>query len=222
MSRTVRVSRIGAEGHPLAIIEAFAPDPEALRSAAAGAVWQPAGRSYPGISAPVPPGYLRDAAPLLSDVLGQVFGLRHGARVLDARFSIVTTAPELLAPAQRVPHVDAIEPGRIALVHYLAPDGADGTAFFRHRSTGHESLNAARQADYFTRLAAETAAHPPGGYITADSPLFERIALIESRFNRAILYPSALLHSGAIAPDATLSPDPLAGRLTITAFLAGQ
>ena len=61
---------------------------------------------------------------------------------------------------------------------------------------------------------------PPASYITGDTALFERTMTAEARYNRALLYPSYLLHSGAIAPDATLSPDPAIGRLTVTAFLS--
>ena len=37
--------------------------------------------------------------------------------------------------------------------------------------------------------------------------------------NRAVIYRSSLLHSGAIAPGAALGDDPARGRLTVTAFL---
>jgi hypothetical protein len=37
-----------------------------------------------------------------------------------------------------------------------------------------------------------------------------------------VIYRSALLHSGAIAPDAVLDSNPATGRLTVTAFLSTQ
>jgi hypothetical protein len=43
--------------------------------------------------------------------------------------------------------------------------------------------------------------------------------MIEAQYNRALLYRSHLLHSGAIRMDGGLSPEPEHGRLTITAFL---
>jgi hypothetical protein len=136
----------------------------------------------------------------------------------------VTTPPGELDQAQRLPHVDTIDPGRVALVHYLALDDVGGTAFFRHRATGFETISAARAATYRARLDMELrdAGAVPTGYITDDTALFERIALAEARFNRAVIYPSALLHSGAIRADAPLDPDPATGRLTITAFLAAK
>lgn len=58
----------------------------------------------------------------------------------------------------------------------------------------------------------------PVGYIAGDTALFERTAVAPSRYNRALLYRSYVLHSGAISPDASLSPDP--ARLTVTGFFA--
>jgi hypothetical protein len=134
---------------------------------------------------------------------------------------MVTMPPDRLTIEQRLPHVDATSPGRIALIHYLSADDSDGTAFFRHRATGFETITAAREASYYSRLTAEL--HdtwaPPFAYMRDSTPLFERTTLIDARCNRALIYRSSLLHSGAISPDAALSPEPANGRLTVTAFL---
>lgn len=214
----------GHERQPLAIIDGFAADPDMLRAAAAARRFTPAGAHYPGIRAPLPPEYFQAQHAILATVLRDVFDHRESMRVLDASFSIVTTPPPALSVQQRLPHVDAVEPGRIALVHYLSPEGGDGTAFYRHRATGFETIDEARAPAYFDRLAAELrdTGPPPTAYIAADTPLFERSALVEARYNRAVLYRSAMLHSGAIGPGAVLSPDPATGRLTITAFLCAS
>ena len=60
---------------------------------------------------------------------------------------------------------------------------------------------------------------PPSAYIADSTPLFERTALVAAQPNRAVIYRSSLLHSGAIAPGAALGDDPARGRLTVTAFL---
>lgn len=211
---------IGRERQPLVVIDHFAPDPDSLRAAAIASRFEPARRHYPGIRAALPDGYLAAQRAILAAVLSEVFGHHGRVRVLDASFSIVTAAPEALSTEQRLPHVDAVEPGRIALVHYLSPDDGDGTAFFRHRATGFETVDEARAPAYFDRLGVELRENPPGpAYIAGDTPLFERTALVEARCNRAVIYRSALLHSGAIGPGAALSPDPATGRLTVTAFL---
>lgn len=133
----------------------------------------------------------------------------------------MTRPPEDLHVRQRLPHVDAYGRERIALVHYLSPTDEDGTAFFRHRGTGFETIDATRAPSYFGKLEDELGERAvPAGYIAGDTALFERTAVAPSRYNRALLYRSYVLHSGAISPDASLSPDPALGRLTVTGFFA--
>lgn len=212
--------RIGGEGQPIAIVDGFHPDPDSLRAAALAAKFEPGRHHYPGIRAALPADYFAKVRPALVPVLREVFGV-SGVDLLDASFSIVTTPPGELGVEQRLPHVDAVQPGRIALVHYLAPTGGDGTGFFRHCATGFETIDAARSAGYLATLNAELRADPPAAaYPFGDTSLFERIAHVEARYNRAVIYRSALLHSGAIAADAVLDPDPATGRLTVTAFLS--
>ena len=82
------------------------------------------------------------------------------------------------------------------------------------RLDGEKSVAAA----YLDELRKGGAPEP--AYIRDSTTLFERTTVVEPRYNRALIYRSALLHSGAIGPDAVLSADPAAGRLTVTAFLA--
>lgn len=218
----IAASGIGHEGQPLVTIDDFSAHPDHLRAAALRAQFEPAGQHYPGIRAPLPPEYLDDHLPVIARMLREVFGRYGRVQVIDASFSIVTTLPEALSVHQRLPHCDAFTADRIAFIHYLSPDNSDGTAFFRHRSTGFETINESRRAGYLEQVDAEMRENGlhDARYIADDTALFERIALADARYNRALLYPSFLLHSGAISPDATLSPDPAKGRLTVTAFLA--
>src|SRR3546814_17752798 len=72
-----------------------------------------------------------------------------------------------------------------------------GTAFFRHRATGFETVNEERRAAYAAALDAELAtAPPPPGYIAGDTDAFERIHAAEARYNRALLYRSWNLQIG--------------------------
>ncbi|WHU04545.1 DUF6445 family protein [Sphingomonas sp. NIBR02145] len=210
--------RIGSESQPIAIVDGFHPDPDALRAAALAATFEPGRHHYPGIRAPLPAEYFAQVRPALVPVLREVLGAAS-VELLDASFSMVTTPPAELGVEQRLPHIDAVQPGRIALVHYLSE--GDGTAFFRHRATRFETIDAARSAGYLATLNAELRADPPeAAYPFGDTKLFERIAHVEARYNRAVIYRSALLHSGAISPDAVLDGDPATGRLTVTAFLS--
>lgn len=217
----ITARRIGNEQQPIAIVDGFHPDPEALREAARAASFGAARRHYPGIRAELPANYFAQVRPALTAVLSEVFGAPRKIDLLDASFSIVTAPPDTLTVEQRLPHIDAVAPGRIALVQYLSRDDGDGTAFFRHRATGYETIDQARAADYLARLDADLRGTlPPAAYVNGDTPLFAEIGRVEARYNRAVLYRSAQLHSGAISPDARLDANPMTGRLTVTAFLA--
>lgn len=217
---TITARRIGREEQPVVVVDGFHPDPDGLRAHAVASAFEPARHHYPGTRAALPPDYFDAVRPALALVLREVFGVAGGTDLIDASFSIVTTPPDRLSVPQRLPHVDAVDAGRIALVHYLSPEGSDGTAFYRHRRTGFESIDRARAGTYYPLLDAELTGHPPQpGYMNGSTSLFERIDGVEARFNRAVIYRSALLHSGAIRPDAVLSDDPATGRLTVTAFL---
>lgn len=212
--------RIGVERQPIAIVDHFHPDPDGLRDVAATARFEPARRRYPGVRAALPDDYFQAVRPALSGVLAHVFGHRGGIALLDASFSIVTTPPDRLSIEQRLPHFDAVDPARIALVHYLAIGESGGTAFYRHRATGFETVDGGRAAPYLDAVNAELAeTPPPPAYIDGSTDRFERVSAVDARYNRAVIYRSALLHSGAIPPGAVLSADPAEGRLTVTAFL---
>ncbi|HEV2599415.1 DUF6445 family protein [Sphingopyxis sp.] len=217
-----RVESIGADAQPLAIVDDFAPDPDALRRSAGAAGFVPALHHYPGVRAELPADYLSNQLPVIAAVAAQAFGRSGPVSVVDASFSIVSTPADALSIPQRLPHVDAFTADRIALVHYLSPEDGDGTAFYRHRATGFERVDAARRDLFFRHLDTEIryGGPPPPGYVLGDTPLFECVRSEPARYNRALLYRSWSLHSGAISPDSRLSADPGAGRLTVTAFLS--
>lgn len=222
MTPRISARRIGHEAEPVVIVDDFAPDPDGLRRFAQACRFEPAGDHYPGIRAALPKHCLKAVADPMALIFREAFGVTGRVRVLDASYSIVTEAPSALTLAQRLPHVDATAPGRLAMVHYLGAETFGGTAFYRHRSTGYETISEGRSAGYFASLKHEIALHPPQDYIAGDTPLFERIGGVEARFNRAVFYRSHLLHSGAIPSGARLSADPAQGRLTITGFFAAD
>lgn len=217
-----RVETIGSEAQPLVVLDDFAPDPDALRQFAAAADFARALNHYPGVRAALPENYLATQLPVIVEAAAAAFGREGALHVVDASFSIVATPPGELTIPQRLPHVDAFTADRIALVHYLSPEGGDGTAFFRHRATGFETVNEARRDLFFRHLDTEIrhGGPPPPGYMRSDTPLFECVRTEPARYNRALLYRSWNLHSGAISAASALTADPVAGRLTVTAFLS--
>ncbi len=219
---TVAVESIGAEAQPLVILDDFAADPGGLRNFAAAADFAPALNHFPGVRAELPDDYLAKQLPIITAAVAEAFGRTGPVLVVDASFSIVSTPAAMLSIPQRLPHIDAFTADRIALVHYLSPAGGDGTAFFRHRSTGFETVDETRRDLFFRHLDIEMrhSGVPPSEYVLGDTPLFECVRSEPARYNRALLYPSWNLHSGAIAADNPLSADPGEGRLTVTAFLS--
>lgn len=183
---------------------------------------------YPGVRAPLDPAVCRAWLGELSPMLDQWFGEGDGAAprpwAMQAWYSLVTTAPADLAPIQRLPHVDGTDPQQIAMMLYLDRTGPasrhGGTAFFRHRSTGLDSLTAETYPRYAAAVQADVARTglPPAVYPTDGAPHFARAHVAEGRFNRAVFYRGNILHSGVIDNAAPLSPSPTGGRLTINAF----
>lgn len=219
---SVRIETIGAEAQPLVIVDDFAPDPDGLRSFAQAADFTAALNHFPGVRAVLPADYLTAQLPVIAAAAAEAFGRAGPITVVDASFSIVSTPAGELTIPQRLPHIDAFTEDRIALIHYLSPEGGDGTAFFRHRSTGFETVDETKRDLFFRHLDIEMrhGGVPPPEYVRGDTPLFECIRTEPARYNRALLYRSWNLHSGAISPKNMLSADPGAGRLTVTGFLS--
>jgi hypothetical protein len=212
---------MGEERHPVIVIDDFAPDPDAMRAAAAQLEFVSFhDQYYPGTRAIAPPEYYRTVCETVTDSLREFFGCR-AVRLQQAYYSLATTPRRCLSQAQRLPHYDTVYENYYAAVHFLCPAVFGGIAFFRQCRTGFETVNAARQPRYSEFLDAGLAQHgdPQPRYIAGDSPLFDQIGLIEARWNRAVIFRGNCLHSGAISNAIELSNDPLNGRLTVVSFL---
>jgi hypothetical protein len=213
---------LGREGAPLLVIDNFVAEPERLVKKAATAPFGAGGRFYPGIRAKAPPSYEHFLIARLQPLLVEHFGLAsRELRLTMCHFSLVTTAAAQLAPMQRIPHVDALSPEGFATVHYLFKGNLGGTAFYRHRATGYESLDEARGPEYFRVLETESAGpdRPDVKYINGDTALFEQIARADGVFNRMLVYRRNSLHSGAIDDAFVPDADPRTGRLSINSFI---
>ena len=221
--RRVRVEAIGRERQPVVVIDDCLADFEAWRAAAAGERFVAIGPYYPGVRAHVARDWADALRAELAPVVAEAFALDRVPPLVDCFYSIVTTPPSALAPIQRLPHIDGLEPDRLAILIYLSGEAQGGTAFFRQRATGYETIDAARFPAFEAALHAGVSANglPPTAYIAGDTPLYEQVAEVEARPNRAIIYRSHLLHCARIPAGAPLSPDPRDGRLTVNAFLFG-
>lgn len=219
----ITVRPMGREGEPLVIIDGFSGAVDALLEAGYAATYQHAGASYPGIRSWADPSYLDRRRPLMMQIMKQVFGFGRGVRLDASTFSLVTLAEAQLAPLQRIPHYDHAGGEVVAVMHYLMGQESGGTAFYRHRRTGFETITPAREQAYNAALAQDERAHgmPPPRYFHGNSDWFEQIDEVEARPDRLVLYRGRQLHSGVIPDASRLSADPRHGRLTINMFLIG-
>ncbi|VXC36284.1 DUF6445 family protein [Sphingomonas sp. 8AM] len=219
---TLTVLHVGAEREPVLVIDCATGQVDALRAFAAGqAAFAPAasvGSGYPGLLGTAPVAYIDAMVRGILPLIATHF-TGHPVRPARARgnFSLVTTAPDALTAEQRVPHVDTADRLQFATVHFLSPGNRDGTAFFRHRATGFETLDAARLPTYQAARADDPA--PPSRYCTGADDGFEAIEIVPALPDRLILYRAALLHSGWITTLPAQAADPRHGRLTGNLFL---
>lgn len=222
--------RVGNEQAPIVVIDDFSGRLGDILDIAAALAPYPriAGNYYPGLRRIIRPEdkaadayaaqLCRDAAPFI----GGAFGIQ-GFSLVEASFSIVTTAPDELQPTQRIPHFDTVDPNYLALLHYVNVADGTGTAFYRHRATGIERVTERDLPRFIPSMEAELATIPEdSGYINASNRFFEQIGAVEAVSDRLIIYQGSLLHSGIIPPGMALHGDPLHGRLTANLFIKGN
>lgn len=219
--RKLRIERIGAERTAVAVIDECLAAPEAAVALAASLPFAPIGPHYPGVRAALGGAVAAAFGAELANVTAEALGISAARWAGDCFFSLVTARPESLAPIQRLPHFDGLEKTRVAALLFLARSDFGGTAFYRHRATGFETVTADRYPAYGAALQADVAAHglPPADYIGDGAPLFDEVATFEPVFNRLLLYRGNALHCSRIRNAAALNADPRAGRLTLNLFL---
>ena len=216
---------VGNEKEPVVTVDKLLRNPGALVDFAEREVeftpaWTTNG-GYPGVRAPAPVNYANKLVRALSPLIDKAYSLGPLKPVrADCYLSMVTLKPDQLAPLQSIPHIDIADPLRFAFLHFLCDDHFGGTSFYRHRSTGFETINSQQETEYLKARDQELADKGPlAEYISGDTTHYEKTATIAARQNRVLIYRSQLLHSGQIPPDMNFSSDPRKGRLTANVFV---
>jgi len=216
--------RFGRGQHPVVVVDEFTGKRDAIVEIAAALAPFPSEEGFfPGLRRYITredeaafayaTGALQAVGPFISGAFGH-----DSYDWVEASFSIVATPPDRLVPPQRAPHFDSSDPADLAVLHYLCD--TEGTAFYRHRLTGIEQVDAANSDLFISH--ARPAALAARGYIHDSDPDYERIGHVEGVADRLVIYRGSLLHSGIIPPGATLSADPRKGRLTANLFVYGR
>lgn len=222
--------RVGATQSPIVVIDDFSGDVAAIIAMAESLAPFPHVRSgyYPGLRRMIErtdteaDAYVERTCEVAGQFIAGAFDF-DSFDLIEASFSIVSTEPEDLRPAQRAPHFDSPDPAHLALLHYLRVPAASGTAFYRQRATEIERVTDAN-VDEFVAVATRSAAALPhgAGYIQGSDPFYEQIGVVEAVPDRLVIYQGSLLHSGIIPDGVPLSADPREGRLTANLFVRGQ
>lgn len=222
-SGKIHLELIGKEQNPFIIIDDFYPSPQKLVEFAMHANDFKEDKSdfYPGVRLCLPEYYAEFVISYISQHLLTLID-RPQSRKLESTLcalSIASQSPDTLLPIQRIPHFDTVDQNQWAFLHYLCKETHGGTGFFRHRHSGFESINENRRKQYQRVLEDEaiTKGLPDKQYVAGSGQLFEMYHKVKVRFNRAIFYPSHLLHSGLISEwQATDIPS---SRLTANTFI---
>ena len=221
---TPALHRFGNSQSPVVTLDNVGGDASAIVEIAAALAPFPAkhGTYYPGLRRIITEAdtaahaYVMRLVEAATPHLKGDFGLER-FDLLEASFSMVTTAPGALIPPQRVPHFDSTDPGYIALLHYLSD--TEGTGFYRQRLTGIETVSERNLPSFIHAARRESAALT--GYISGSNQHFEQIGQIAGTADRLAIYQGCLLHSGIIPPRPAFSDDPRRGRLTANLFVRG-
>jgi uncharacterized protein DUF6445 len=224
LHQDIRIARltIGTEKAPLLVIDNFVSDADELVANAASKPYAASMRYFPGVRSKASLAYQQLFDTELKPTLLDFFGLQGTTlRFGMCHYSLITTPADKLATLQRIPHVDSLGWQGLATIHYLFRKKLGGTAFYRHRKTGFEYLDEARQETYLQCLVRECDGPdaPAAEYINGDTALFEQIAKQEGLFNRLLVYRRNSLHSGCIGRDFVPDANPLSGRLSINCFI---
>ena len=216
--------RVGEAQSPVVVVDDFTGRVDEVVDLAVAMAPFPSssGTYYPGLRRPIAVGdaaydYVERLLEAAAPFIGGGFDV-DTFELLEASFSMVTTPPGALDPAQRAPHFDSTDPDYLALLHYLGD--TPGTAFFRQCATGIELVDD-RNVDQFVATARRVNGDL-SGYTFGSNRHYEQIGRIEGVRDRLAIYRGSMLHSGIIPPDMTFSADPRLGRLTANIFIKGR
>jgi hypothetical protein len=233
----IKQSLVGNEQVPIFVIDDFSSEPEKLIDIASDRhtkYQEQASDFYPGIRKLAPSNYAEQLSLLLLSLFKSTLGRSTfdkptlinknitTATTTLSTFAITTKPVEQLRPIQMVPHFDSAADNQYAVIHYLCDNTHGGTSFYQHRETGFERITASKLPHYGTILKQQAMAeklHENPHYINQSTALFKQLLSVPANMNRAVIYPSNLLHSGDINPALGLSSDPRQGRLTITSLI---
>jgi hypothetical protein len=180
---------------------------------------------YPGIRARLPAEFSRPFHAWLTNTLRCTGVLEESSYVHEdaSFFSIVNKNRANLLPLQRIPHYDSTDPRVFAAVIYLFDRANSGTSFYRHRTTGYETIGDDNKDNYRIALNRnmKNLGPPAREYTNGSNAFFERTHSVDSAFNRIVIYSGNVLHAADIDGSLFTGNDNSQWRLTISSLVKG-
>jgi hypothetical protein len=180
---------------------------------------------YPGIRARLPAEFSRPFQAWLTNTLRGTGVLEESSHIHEdaSFFSIVNRSRANLLPLQRIPHYDSTDPRVFAAVIYLFDRPNAGTSFYRHRTTGYETIGDKNRDNYKVALNRnmKDLGPPAREYTNGSNSLFERTHSVDSAFNRIVIYSGNVLHAADIDGSLFTGDDNSQWRLTISSLIKG-
>ena|ERR1700677_275463 len=143
------------------------------------------------------------------------------------RLSLVTLAPHVLRPYQRMCHrdlaaLDARHSIQASILYLFKDSGLGGTSFYEPARPPEEMASLFGDASTLPVDAFDRKYPTQAGYMRGSNHFFNCVGTVPARWNRIIFYDGYILHSGDILAPERLSDDPLSGRLTLNAFFSSR
>ena len=220
-----RVEHLGHSKNPVITIDDYVSDTQKIIDYAVqqSAFNQDANSFYPGMRSQLPAEYVLDCVRPLIPHLYAIYNIpKHlTAKPVDLRYSLITRQPHELKAIQSLPHFDTPSQYTIAVLHYLNDQPHGGTGLFRHKPTGFEYIDEARQSTYFDYVKnnLQSFTQQDAAYCPATSEQYECYHELEFKLNRLVAYPGCLLHTALVNPKTDIDANPLTGRLTANMLL---
>jgi hypothetical protein len=225
---SVQTIQFGNEQGKIICFDDFLEKPSLLIDIAANSTFSPYAaaqqrKGYPGVRTPAPAELGKQMRGQICEIIKREFNIPEAAKITPLQDAMcLMTVPEFkLGPLQTIPHFDASNPNFFATLLYLCGEEHGGTGFYRHNSTGYESITPER-CDHYLDICYEelNSKKRDKRYFSQSDDYFTKIGFIPARFNRLVVYRGCLLHSANILSDISLCADPRVGRLTANIFFS--
>lgn len=227
-SFTVQREYLGDERNKVIVCDDFLSDPlrlieYATRTRFSASPMLRQRKGYPGVRGPMPIEIVEPMVNNLKRIIKTEFDVPDNFHLDRPQSSLcmMTVPEEELGPHQTIPHFDTSKNQFFAALLFLCGEEHGGTGFYKHKSTGYESISSDRSDSYLDKCFEElNGKEVKKRYFSESDNYYTKIGFFPAQLNRLLIYRGCLLHSANIKSPFSLTADAGAGRLTANIFLS--